>query len=156
MENQPIRAIQRMNEFDLLQFISPKIKYTKSLDKILDGIRDVISWFNLLYLEEPYKTWKVYWYGLTSSLDAKALNILTKRMQMNDLESRKMISQRLDVNKALDRLYRLKTDNNYRIYTLLSQYDTEILLFMMAKANNEKIKKLISNYFTKLTQILQQ
>jgi len=54
------------------------------------------------------------------------------------------------VNNALDKLFRLKGDNNYDLYTLLSQYDTEILLYMMAKANNEKIRRLISNYFTKL------
>ena len=53
----------------------------------------------------------------------------------------------------LERLYRLGTHDNYGIYTLLSQYDTEILLFIMARDDNEKIKKLISNYFTKLKGI---
>ena len=150
MEQEPIQAIVRMNEFDLLQFISPDIKFTKGLKKLLEEIRGVTAWFNLLYLEEPYETWKVYWHGLTSSLDAKALKKLAQRLQMSDLDSRNMISQRLNVNKALDKLFRLKRDNNYDLYTLLSQYDTEILLYMMAKANNEKIRRLISNYFTKL------
>jgi len=150
MESRPIKAIEKMNELDLLQFISPDIEYTESLGKILEDVKAVISWFDLLYLEESYDTWKVFWYGLTSPLDAKALGDLAKKMQMNDLESRRMIAQRLDVNKVLDRLYRLKGDNNYSIYSLLSQYDTEILLFMMAKANNEKIRRIISNYFTKL------
>ena len=77
-------------------------------------------------------------------------------MQMNDLESRKMITQRLDVNEVLDKLFKLDADSNYDIYTLLSQYDTEILLFMMAKTDNKKTKKLISVFFTKLksTKIL--
>ncbi|MFC1535313.1 CBS domain-containing protein [Thermodesulfobacteriota bacterium] len=150
MENRPVQGIERMHEFDLLQFFALEIKYSAGLGNILEDIRAVISWFNLLYLEETYETWKVFWYGLTSSLDAKALRRLAKRMQMNDLESRDMIVQRLDVNKVLDKLYGLTGDNHYRVYTLLSQYDTEILLFMMAKVNNEKIKRLISNYFTKL------
>ncbi|MDB9822529.1 CBS domain-containing protein [Deltaproteobacteria bacterium] len=150
MESDPIQAVKRMDEFELLQFISPDINYTKSLEKILEDVRAVITWFDLLYLEEPYETWKVFWYGLTSSLDAKTLQELAKRMQMNDLESRKMIAQRLDVVRVLDRLYRLKEDNNYGIYSLLSQYDTEILLFMMAKTDNKKTKKLISTFFTRL------
>ena len=153
MEDDPIQAIYRMNQFDLIRFISPDIEYDEGLKKILENIRGVISWFNLLYLDEAYEPWKVYWYGLTSTLDNKGLAVLSKRMQMNDLESRKMVIQRVDVNKVLDKLYRLKSDDNYSIYTLLSQYDTEILLFMMAKANNEKIKKLISNYFTKLKSV---
>jgi tRNA nucleotidyltransferase (CCA-adding enzyme) len=150
MEGRPIQAIKRMHEFDLLQFISPDIEYTEGLGKILEDINAVISWFDLLYLEEPYETWKLYWYGLTSSLDAKALQDLADRMQMNDLESRRMIAQRLDLDRIMDSLFRLKGDDNYGIYTLLLQYDTEILLFMMAKANNERIKRIISNYFTKL------
>ena len=150
MEQEPLRSIERMNELDLLQFISPEIKITKGLKKLLEEIRGVTSWFNLLYLEEPCETWKVYWHGLTSPLDDKALKNLAIRMQMEDLDSRKMISQRMDVNKVLDNLFRLKGNNNFGIYTLLSQYDTEILLFLMAKADNKKIKRLISNYFTKL------
>ncbi|MBW1861443.1 MAG: CBS domain-containing protein [Deltaproteobacteria bacterium] len=150
MEQEPLRAIERMNEFDLLQFISTEIKLEKKLKKLLEEIREVTSWFNLLYLEKPCEPWKVYWHGLTSSLDAKGLDQLAQRMQMTDMESRKMISQRLEVNRVLEKLYRLKEDKNYELYTLLSQYDTDVLLYMMAKAGQEKIKRLISHYFTKL------
>ncbi|MFC1866914.1 CBS domain-containing protein [Thermodesulfobacteriota bacterium] len=150
MEKRPIKAIERMNELNLLQFVSPEIRYTEGLSDFLEGLKDAISWFNLLYLEGSYQPWKVFWYGLTSSLDGKALQKFTKRMQMNDLESSKMIAQRADAKRVLDELYRLNRDDNYYVYTLLSQYDTEVLFFMMAKANNEKIKKLISSYFTKL------
>jgi tRNA nucleotidyltransferase (CCA-adding enzyme) len=150
MENHPIQAIERMNEFSLLQFISPEIKFNDELKKILEGIESVISWFKLLYLEEPFSPWKVYWHGLTSQLDGEILSELSKKLMMNDLDCQKMVTQRLEVSDILDKLFRMKKDNNYEIYTLLSRYDTETLLFLMAKANNEKIKKLISNYFTKL------
>ena len=150
MENNPIRAIERMNEVDLLQIISPAIQYTESMKSILENIKAVISWFNLLFLEESYEPWKVFWYGMTTSLDGKAFQNLCERMLMNDIESRQMTAQRIKINSVLDSLFKLNMDDNFRIYTLLSQYDTEILLFLMAKANNEKIKKSISNYFTKL------
>jgi tRNA nucleotidyltransferase (CCA-adding enzyme) len=150
MEQEPFRAIERMNEFDLLHFISPKIRLTEGLRVLFREIRGALSWFDLLYLEEPYEPWKIYWYGLTSSLDKRALYELVERMQIVDLENHKLISQRLEVGSVLDKLYRLKKDNNYALYTLLSHYDTEILLYMLAKTNNEKIKRLISNYFTKL------
>lgn len=150
MENNPIRSIERMNELNLLPLISPEMKYTGEMKNILEGIHAVIAWFDLLYLEEPYEPWKVFWYGLTSSLDAKALRNLQVRMMMNDMDSRKMISQRLAANEVLDRLFKMDMEDHFDVYTLLSQYDTEILLFLMAKANNEKTRKLISNYFTRL------
>ena len=149
-EQAPLQAIKRMNEFRLLQFISPEIGFTKDQSTLLQDIEGVISWFNLLYLEEPYEPWKVYWHGLTSPLDAKALHRLAEKMQMVDQESRKMIWDREEMGGVLEKLYRLKVDDNYEIYTLLSHYDTEILLFMMARLNIEKTKRMISNYFTKL------
>jgi tRNA nucleotidyltransferase (CCA-adding enzyme) len=149
-EQAPLQAINRMNEFRLLQFISPEIGFKKELKTLLQEIEGVISWFNLLYLEEPYKPWKVYWHGLTSPLDTKALHRLAERMQMVDQESREMIRQREKMGGVLEKIYRLRADDNYELYTLLFHYDTEILLYMMARVNTEKIKRMISNYFTKL------
>ena len=120
------------------------------MEKILESISDVISWFNLLFMEENYQPWKIYWYGMTSQLDAKSLDDLGKRMQFGEQEKRSLISQHLLAADLLDRLFRIEMDDNFGIYTLLSQYDTEILLFMMAKANNEKVKKIFSIFFTKL------
>ena len=150
MEQEPVKAIERMDELDLLQFISPDIKYTQRLKNLFTEIKGVLSWFDLLYLEEPYQSWKVYWYGLTSSLNLKALQNMADRMQMADQESQRLLSQRIDMTPLTDGLFRSRGDNNYDLYTLLSQYDTEILLYMMARITNEKIKRMISNYFTKL------
>jgi tRNA nucleotidyltransferase (CCA-adding enzyme) len=150
MEDEPIKAIARMHQFDLLKFISVNIDFNDKLLKLMESIGDVISWFRLLYLEETCETWQVYWFAFTSNLDNEEYNSLTTRLMMNDLECVRMNTQRQDVWHLLDRLFRTEMDDNYSIYTLLSQYDTEFLLFIMAKANNEKIKKVISNYFTKL------
>ncbi len=150
MEGNPIQSVERMNELDLLRFISPDIEYTEDLRRVLERVRAVISWFDLIYLEMPYHPWKVFWYGLTSFLDDRALGNLAENIQLNNLEAPKMTAQRLATKEVLEGLYRLKDDDNYRIYTLLSQYDTEILLFIMAKVDNDRIKRVISNYFTRL------
>jgi tRNA nucleotidyltransferase (CCA-adding enzyme) len=115
----------------------------------LEEIERVIAWYHLLYLEETFAPWKVYWHGLTSALDLKALRRMADRMGMNDWESQRMISQRERANGLLDALFRFEGDN-YHIYTLLVPYDTEILLCTMAQANSEKIRRLISLYFTRL------
>jgi tRNA nucleotidyltransferase (CCA-adding enzyme) len=148
-EQDPIKAIERMNEFDLLQLISPEIRLTKDLQRLLEEIRKVIVWYNLLYLEEPFEPWKVYWHGLSSSLDTKALGALVQRMGILGPKDLRMIPQRQDKEMLLDSLYKFDADN-YRLYTLLLPYDTETLLYLMAKTGSEKIRRLISNYFTRL------
>lgn len=148
-EQDPIKAIERMNEFDLLQLISPEIRLTKDLRRLLEEIRKVIAWHNLLYLEEPFEPWKVYWHGLSSSLDTKALGALAQRMGILGPKDLRMLPKRQDEEKLLDSLYKFDADN-YRLYTLLLPYDTETLLYLMAKTGSEKIRRLISNYFTRL------
>jgi tRNA nucleotidyltransferase (CCA-adding enzyme) len=150
MEQEPLRSIERMNELQILQFISPDIKYTKKLRELLGEIKGVLSWFNLLYLGEVYEPWKVYWHGLTSSLNTRALQNLVERMQMLDQESQKLLSQRIGLTHVTGELFRFSGNNNYDLYTLLVQYDTEILLYLMARTNSEKIKRMLSSYFTKL------
>jgi tRNA nucleotidyltransferase (CCA-adding enzyme) len=150
MEPEPIKAIERMDEFDLLQVLSPSMDLTPDLRNLLEDVRGVLSWFDLLYLEEPYDPWKVYFLGLTSFLDGKSLQATAERLQMGDGEGRRMIAQRLDVGSVLDQLYKFQGKSNYALYKLLSHYDTEILLYMMARANNRTIKRLVSHYFTKL------
>jgi tRNA nucleotidyltransferase (CCA-adding enzyme) len=150
MEQEPLRSIERMNELQILQFISPDIKYTKKLRDLLGEIKGVLSWFDLLYLGEVYDPWKVYWHGLTSSLNTKALQSLVERMQMVDQESQKLLSQRLGLTHVTGELFRFSGNNNYDLYTLLVQYDTEILLYLMARTNSEKIKRMLSSYFTRL------
>ncbi len=154
-EPDPVKAIKRLNEFSLLQFISPEIRFTARTDHLLQDIRKVIDWYLLLYLEEPFEPWKVYWHGLTSALSIGSLKALAAKSGMVNQGSRRMISQRESMAKTLNLFYKISGDN-YRIYTLLSPYDTESLLYMMARSNSEKGKRVISSYFTKLkgTQIL--
>jgi len=151
MEPEPIHAIERMDEFDLLQIISPEIRLTADLKTLFEEVRGVLSWFNHLYLEEPYESWKVYWHGLTSALDPKALQALGERLQMGDADGRRMVAQRSGMYSVLDKLFRSKGEStHYELYKLLSSYDTETLLFMMAKSNNRTVKRQISNFFTRL------
>jgi len=151
-EESPIKAIQRMAELELLQFISPEIRLTKDMETLLEEVGKVINWYTLLYIEEPFDPWKVYWHALTSPLSMEALRELARSMVMHDPESRGLTSQRDGLKKLLGTLYKFSGDN-HRLYTLLRPYDTETLLYVMAKTQSEKVRRLISGYFTHLRKI---
>ena len=113
--------------------------------KLLEKEDDLFS----PYLEEPFKPWKVYWHALTSSLSIGSLKTLARNIGMVDVDSRRMLSQRENMSELLDELFRFSGDNSH-LYAMLYPYDTESLLYLMAFTNSEKIKRLISSYFTKL------
>ena len=51
------------------------------------------------------------------------------------------------------RLYRLKTDQNGKIYFLLFPIPTEGLLYIMAKCDDSKSKQMISHFLTDLKKV---
>ncbi len=151
-EENSIGIIERMDQYNLLKFISPELRLTEELRDVLTTIKGILVWFNLLYLSVTYKPWKVYFLGLTSSLSDTALNNLAKGMQVQDKEMLSMISARQEVRQALKELSSLKDKKNYSLYRILSPLPPEILLYGMAKTRSEKIKRSISTFFTKLRE----
>ena len=152
-EEDPIGAIERMDGYDLLKFISSGLRLTEEVKNVLKEIKGILVWFNLLYLSVIYKPWKVYFLGLTSSLSDDALDNLATRIQVQDKEILSMISDRQEVRQALKELSRLKGKKNYSLYRILSPLSPEILLYSMAKTKSEKIKRSISTFFTRLKGI---
>ena len=147
-ENQ-LNAIKKMHQLDLLQVISPKIQFNDSLKELLEQVEKVIAWYKLLFLEEPVEFWLVYWHGITSQLEPWQLKETFKKMDFLDKEGVRILTQRKSVTMLLDELFKHKEDN-YLLYTLLHPYDTELLLYLMARTQSEKIRRLISKYFTQL------
>lgn len=143
-EQDPINALIRLKEFDLLKFVSPQLNLTDTLKSLLEEIKEVIAWYNLLFLEAPMTPWKVYWYGLTSGLSEDAFKRLTHETGAGAMSPRGKAEQWL-----MDTLFRFD-GTDYELYALLRTHDTEMLLYLMAKAKNERMKRLISHFFTQL------
>jgi len=149
-EQEPFKAIQRMDELDILKVFSPLLKLTPEMGAIMGEIKGVLSWFNLLYLEESYDPWKVYWHGLTSGIDQAGLEELAERLQLGQTEEQSLIRPRFGLAQTLETIERFSEEDNHSLYTLLSQYDNETLLYGMARSKSQKLKRNISTYFTKL------
>jgi len=150
MEEDPVRIIERMSGLQLLSYISPELKLTEELKEILTNIRDILVWFNLLYLGVSYEPWKVYLLGLTSYLSETAVQKLVERMEIHDKEVLDLISIHREAKAALKELSRVRNLDNYSTYKILAPLPPEILLCSMARARDERVKKLISTFFTKL------
>jgi tRNA nucleotidyltransferase (CCA-adding enzyme) len=149
-EEDPVGALERMDDFGLLKFISPDLKLTEELRGILERIKGILVWFDLLYLGIGYEPWKVYFLGLTASLSTDAFTKLVERMQIQDRDIVHAISTRQEVGRALREVSQLKDKKNYPLYKILSPFSAEILLCSMAKTKSEKIQKSISTFFSRL------
>ncbi len=151
-EADPIKAVRRMSEFDLLRFIHLNLTFTLSTQALFEGIKDSLAWFRLLFLEERIEHWLVYFMGLLESLDIEAVEEVCQRLSIP-----KRIEEKIRVTKSEAASTLLKLDNKglkaSEIYNVLSPIPTETIILMIAKTEKNTVKKHISMYLTELKKI---
>jgi len=149
-EEDPVLVIKRLAEFDILRFIHPKIKFNEKIKKHLQNIKGIISWFNLLYLEEKYEKWQIYFFGLIDSLNKQEILQVCQRLSITEKNEEKVIMGIEQAETILKQIEKRGTAERSKIYNLLRPIYTESLLFAMAKTDKNYIKMTISLYFTQL------
>jgi tRNA nucleotidyltransferase (CCA-adding enzyme) len=151
-EEKVIPLIKRMSEFDLLKLIHPKILFNSQLNEILERIDKVFSWFKLLFLDERYDQWIVYFGGLIDSLKKDDIKTIIDNFSLTRGEIQKIVLIKDKVPKILSKMTS-KTLKPSTIYHLVDPLPLEIQLYMMAKTTSESTRRGISQYFTHSKQV---
>jgi len=156
-EEDPASILQRSEDFGLLRIINSDLVFTRDRAVLFERIRAILSWYRLLYLGERYDRWLVYFLGLVDGLSERKLNALFERLALQGKNRIRITEARRGAQQALTALRR-KTSGGRRlraseIYDIMDPLPTEARLFMMAKTEDEEIKRLISLYFTSLKNV---
>ncbi len=158
-EENPIPAIRRLGDFSLFQFLWPDLKPNLKTDRrflhILTQAQRAISWFRLLYLEKNQKIepWRIYLLAIMGRSRASQLESFCDRFQISQKTCDELIQQKLTADDLANQLYDktpLKNSVTYRMFAPLSN---DGLLYLMAIARKNEIKKLVSLYVTSLRTI---
>jgi len=156
-EENPIPAIERLAELNLFQFLWPDLKPNLKIDRrflhILNQAHRSISWFKLLYLKDNLQSWVVYLLAIMGRSGSRELRAFTKRFTIPPKTSTQLIRQKEHSDKISNLLSRRKIMSNSEIYWLFEELSIESLLYLMAIARKNRIKKYISNYVTTLRKI---
>jgi tRNA nucleotidyltransferase (CCA-adding enzyme) len=152
-EAEPLKVLRRMKQFDLLKFLHPDLKATAETDRLFTGIGETLTWFRLLFLDLTVETWYVFFLGLLDRLKDRALDETLERLSIPVRTRERMRHGRRRYREVLAAFYKEPKLAPSRIYDLLTTLDTELLLLMMAKAKQEKAKKYISLYLTRLRTV---
>ena len=153
-EENPTPALKRMSDFNLLNLLHPRLKFDAEVENLFEQIHHVISWFDLLFLEERYERWLIYFYGLIDFLKEGEVDEICQRLAMNDKACRKVTEGKRQADQTLLKIFSwINTDlrpKRSEIYTVLDPLPTEAKLFMMAKTTQMTTRRYISLYFTQL------
>jgi tRNA nucleotidyltransferase (CCA-adding enzyme) len=153
-EENPIPALKRMRDFHLFHFLHPHIKFDEEVEALFEQIHHVIAWFDLLFLEERYERWLIYFYGLIDFLKEAEVQELCQRLAMNDKLRKKVVDGKRQADQVLLQIFSwINADRHPKrseIYAILDPLSTEEKLFMMAKTTQIETRRYISVYFTQL------
>lgn len=153
-EGDPVPALKRMRDFNLFHLLHPDLKLDEEKISLFERIHHVISWFDLLFLEERYERWLIYFYGFIDSLKEGEMVEVCDRLAMNEKMKRRAVEGKRQADQALLQIFSWINANmepkRSEVFTVLDPLSAEVKLFMMAKTTRTATQKYISLYFTQL------
>jgi tRNA nucleotidyltransferase (CCA-adding enzyme) len=152
-EENPVAAIIRLNDFDLLKVVHASVKLDKFLIAMLHSIKKVLSWYDLLFLEESYKKWIVYFLVLIYQCDTRRSREICARFELAPDYCKIFCIERFEADQCLFWLERNLPAPDSLLYRKLTGFKTELILYMMAATKHQKVKKAISHFITDLRRV---
>jgi tRNA nucleotidyltransferase (CCA-adding enzyme) len=149
-EETPLPAISRLNDYGLLKVIDPSIRYDKSLAHRFNTAKKAISWFDLLYTEETYMRWAIYFMVLLRRADRQTAERICQRFELGPKYQKMFAEERAAAEELIHQWHRRLPVSNSRLFRALSGFQIELILYMMAITDHEEMKKRISLYVTDL------
>ena len=151
-EEKPVEIVKRLADLNILKFIHPSIEFNDSMKSTLENIKEIIAWFDLLFLEEKYEKWLIYFFGLLDSLSNQEIPEVSLRLSMSEKDKKRLITGMRDTEDILRQFNNRKKMKKSDIYHILKSFSTEALLYTMAKTNKNHIKRALSLYFIQLKE----
>lgn len=149
-EENPIPAIITLREYALEKVIHPELVLDKGTIQLMEAAKKALAWHDLLYIDESYVRWSVYFMVMTKKCSIKVLEEISLRLKFSPKQQKITLQQRLKADERLALLEKTLPLKNSMLYSILSIFGTEHILYMMASATKEKTKKAISHFYTQL------
>jgi len=149
-EKNSASAIMRLNDFDLLKVIHPSITLDKIFIAHLKSVKEILSWHDLLFLDEVYKKWIVFFLVVINQCNAKRTQEICRRFELAPEYEKIFCVERFEADKCGSWLERNQRVSDSVLYRKLSGFRTELILYLMAATRKQAVKKSISHFFTNL------
>lgn len=153
-EDNPLPAIRRLTEFNLFPFLWPDLKPNLKIDRrfmhILTQAHQAISWFQFLYLEEEIEAWRIYLLAIMGRSKPRQLETFCERFQLPQRTRDELIQQKVMADEVANRLHGRQVEKKSEIYQMFAPLSNDGLLYLMAIARKNEIKRLVSLYVTSL------
>ena len=153
-EKEPAGAIARMAALGLLPFIHPNLRLVAETVRVVHEAAGVLTWYRLLYLDDPCLPWQVYLLALCHGLRQEEFEETGHRLEIPGRMITRVFGHRRQALGMLDalqrRIRRGPEIRNSEIYGWFHGLPLEILLYLAAAASQEAVRRHVSLYLTRL------
>ena len=153
-EPRVVPVLDRLDQFDLLKFIDPQLRFEKKTASLFVAAERASSWFDLLYTGESYRRWLLFLLCLFDNLSEKGVSRVSSWLGMQPKDQPLLFEQLPKAQRLLklikQRRNRGGKPKNSEIYNWLDGFSVEVILYLMARSENESLRKWISLYITDL------
>lgn len=152
-EENPVSAINRLFDYDLMRVIHPALNRHKDLIITLDAVNKVLSWHDLLFIETPCEKWAIYFMVIIKNTNKDVSEEICSRLQLPAKYRQLFCKKRFKAAGCLHWLDQELPVENSLLYKRLKHFQTELILYMIAAAKKKNAKRAISKYYTDLQHI---
>ncbi|BCA80056.1 CBS domain-containing protein [Desulfuromonas sp. AOP6] len=157
-EAAPLPALLRMGEFGLLQRLQAGLEVNPGIRQLFERAPRILNWFELLYTGKTCQAWQVYFLCLLADLDHAAVRGCCERLDVPPRQRQVFMEERREGLRVLQLLERRHSRQSLPgpvdLHRWLDPLSTEILLFLMARASCEEVRRWISLFVTQLRDVV--
>jgi tRNA nucleotidyltransferase (CCA-adding enzyme) len=154
-EREPHYAVKRMAALGVLRFIHRSIAVSAGTLPLFQESAQVANWYELLYLNQPFEKWVVFFLALCTPLSTDEFIETCSRLETGARFSEKYAFGRSRGEEALEKIARSISGRGRsllpsEVCALLRDLPVEVILHLMARAN-EDCRRQFSIYITNLS-----
>jgi tRNA nucleotidyltransferase (CCA-adding enzyme) len=146
-EQNPLKALKRLDELAGLGFISQDLKLSKNSERFLENCLEQVEWFRSKFSGHRHLDgWLVYLAGLLSALDPQQALSVCDHFVLRKSEKKRLMEFFMLRDKFLNKLSRpgLRPSS---VFHLLEPLSYEVILLLKAAARDKVAKSHIDNFF---------
>ena len=148
-EDAPEVILKRLEDLDLLKFISDSLVFNREKEKLFVQMHAVFKWHEFLYQGKTPEKLQYYVLGLIDHMKHEDVPEFCRHMEMSERTKKKIIENVERIRDAMAKLSMgISVMKKSAIYRILEPLSREAKLFIMAKTKSDEIKKTISGYIT--------
>lgn len=153
-EEDPPACFSRLNELGILQAIAPQLALTPNRRNLLHRLKEMLTWYRLLYFDETAQAWLVYFLGLNLNMNYADTSAHYIRLGLPQVKKAEILGQREQMRavrgklEAWQRQDDMGTAKVSALCALLRPIALECLLYIMASTDNPGLQKNLSRYIT--------